>query len=191
MVTEPARILLGDVEVTRVPEYAGKSPATPGFLFPDSSPAYWADNAGWLDPDFYDATNGTLRTVLHTWLIRSQGAIILLDTGAGNGKERPYAPAYAHHDTAYLDNLRAAGVSPQDVDIVINTHLHVDHVGWNTRLEGRDWVPAFPNARYLICEPDFLFWDPIRTPRPPGDGNQNVFEDSVRPVQPDSSRPAG
>ena len=182
MVTEPARILLGDVEVTRVQEYAGKGPATPGFLFPDSSPAYWADNAGWLDPDFYDAAKGTLRTVLHTWLIRSQGTIILLDTGAGNGKERPYAPAYAHHDTAYLDNLRAAGVSPEDVDIVINTHLHVDHVGWNTRLEGRDWVPTFPNARYLICEPDFLFWDPIRTPRPPGDGNQNVFEDSVQPA---------
>ena len=89
MVTEAARILLGDVEVTRVQEYAGKSPATPGFLFPESSPAYWADNAGWLDPDFYDATRGTLRTVLHTWLIRSQGTIILLDTGAGNGKERP------------------------------------------------------------------------------------------------------
>ena len=183
MVTEPASIFLGDVEVTRVPEYAGKSPATPGFLFPDSSPAYWADNAGWLDPDFYDVAKGTLRTVLHTWLIRSQGMIILLDTGAGNGKERPYAPVYAHHDTAYLDNLRAAGVSPEDVDIVINTHLHVDHVGWNTRLEGRDWVPTFPNARYLICEPDFLFWDPIRTPRPPGDGNQNVFEDSVQPLQ--------
>ena len=121
--------------------------------------------------------------MLHRWLIRSQGTTILLDTGAGNGKERPYAPAYAHHDTAYLDNLRAAGVSPEDVDIVINTHLHVDHVGWNTRLEGRDWVPTFPNARYLIGEPDFLFWDPIRTPRPPGDGNQNVFEDSVRPLQ--------
>jgi hypothetical protein len=75
MVTEPAHILLGDVEVTRVPEYAGKSLATPGFLFPDSRPAYWADNVGWLDPDFYDATKGTLRTVLHTWLIRSQGMI--------------------------------------------------------------------------------------------------------------------
>jgi glyoxylase-like metal-dependent hydrolase (beta-lactamase superfamily II) len=183
MVTEPARVLLGDVEVTRVQEYAGKSPAAPGFMFPESSPAYWADNAGWLDPDFYDATRGTLRTVLHTWLIRSQGTIILLDTGAGNGKERPYAPVYAHHDSAYLDNLRAAGVSPEDVDIVINTHLHVDHVGWNTSLNGRDWVPTFPNARYLICEPDFLFWDPIRTPRPPGDGNQNVFEDSVQPLQ--------
>ena len=109
MVTEPARIVLGDVEVTRVQEYAGNGPATPVFLFPDGGAAYWADNAGWLDPDFYNAANGTLRTVLHTWLIRSQGTIILLDTGAGNGKERPYAPAYAHHDTAYLDNLLAAG----------------------------------------------------------------------------------
>jgi glyoxylase-like metal-dependent hydrolase (beta-lactamase superfamily II) len=182
MMTEPARVLLGDVEVTRVPEYAGASKGTPGFLFPDSDPAYWAGNAGWLDPDFYDAATGTLRTVLHTWLIRSQGMTILLDTGAGNGKERPYAPVYAHHDTAYLDNLRAAGVAPEDVDIVINTHLHVDHVGWNTRLNGRDWVPTFPSARYLICEPDFVFWDPVRTPRPPGDGNQNVFEDSVQPL---------
>jgi glyoxylase-like metal-dependent hydrolase (beta-lactamase superfamily II) len=68
------------------------------------------------------------------------------------------------------------------VDIVINTHLHVDHVGWNTRLDGRDWVPTFPNARYLVGEPDFVFWDPVRTPRPQGDGNQNVFEDSVQPV---------
>ena len=182
MVTGPARVLLGDVEVTRVQEYAGPSAATPGFLFPDSKPEYWADNAGWLDPDFYDASRGTLRTVLHSWLIRSQGTTILLDTGAGNGKERPYAPVYAHHDTAYLDNLRAAGAAPEDVDIVINTHLHVDHVGWNTRLDGRDWVPTFPNARYLVGEPDFVFWDPIRTPRPQGDGNQNVFEDSVAPV---------
>ncbi len=69
MVTEPARVILGNVEVTRVQEYAGASAATPGFLFPESSPAYWVDNAGWLDPDFYDATRGTLRTVLHSWLI--------------------------------------------------------------------------------------------------------------------------
>jgi hypothetical protein len=120
MVTAPARILLGDVDVTRVPEYTGPGTATPGFLFPDSSPAYWEQNAGWLDPDFYDSAHGTLRTVLHSWLIRSQGQTIVLDTGAGNGKERPYAPAYAHHDTPYLDNLRAAGVAPEDVDLVVN-----------------------------------------------------------------------
>jgi glyoxylase-like metal-dependent hydrolase (beta-lactamase superfamily II) len=183
VVTAPPRIVLGDVEITRVQEYAGPSPATPSFMFPDSDPGYWDDNASRLDPDFYDAQNRTLRSVLHTWLIRSQGRVILVDTGAGNGKERPYAPVYAHHETAYLEQLQAAGVAPEDVDIVINTHLHVDHVGWNTRLDGRDWVPTFPNARYLIPEPDFLYWDPVRTPRRQGDGNQNVFEDSVMPVR--------
>jgi glyoxylase-like metal-dependent hydrolase (beta-lactamase superfamily II) len=175
-------VTIGNVEVTRIQEYAGPSPATPGFMFPDSDPDYWTANAATLDPDFYDAETGRLRSVLHTWLIRSQGRTILLDTGAGNGKERPYAPVYAHHDTAYLANLANAGVAPEDVDLVINTHLHVDHVGWNTRLEGRAWVPTFPNATYLMPEPDFVFWDPVKTPRPPGDGNQNVFEDSVLPV---------
>jgi glyoxylase-like metal-dependent hydrolase (beta-lactamase superfamily II) len=182
MMTAPQTVVLGEVEITRVQEYAGPSPATPGFLFPDSEPAYWAANGPALDPDFYDADAGRLRSVLHTWLIRSQGAVILVDTGAGNGKERPYAPVYGHHDTAYLDNLAAAGVTPEDVDLVINTHLHVDHVGWNTRLDGREWVPTFPNARYLMPEADFTFWDPVKTPRPPGDGNQNVFEDSIMPV---------
>lgn len=176
------QIGLGDVEITRVQEWAGPSQTTPGFLFPDGDPDYWANNADWLDPEFYDAERGTLRSILHTWLIRSQGMVILVDTGAGNDKERPYAPVYGHHRTDYLANLQAAGVAPPDVDVVINTHLHVDHVGWNTRLDGRDWVPTFPNARYLMPERDYAFWDPIRTPRPPGDGNQNVFEDSVAPV---------
>lgn len=173
---------VGDVEITRIQEYAGPSPATPAFLFPDSDPAYWAEHADELAPDFFDAGTGRLRSVLQSWLIRSDGRLILLDTGAGNGKERPYAPVYAHHNTDFLVNLRAAGVEPEDIDLVINTHLHVDHVGWNTRLDGRDWVPTFPNARYLITEEDFAFWNPLRTPRPQGDGNQNVFEDSVAPV---------
>jgi glyoxylase-like metal-dependent hydrolase (beta-lactamase superfamily II) len=177
-----SQIVLGDVGVTRVQEYAGPSQGTPGFLFPNGDPSYWVNNADWLDPEFYDAERGTLRSILHTWLIRSQGMVILVDTGAGNDKERPYAPVYGHHRTDYLANLLAAGVRPEDVDFVINTHLHVDHVGWNTRLDGREWVPTFPNARYLMPEPDFVFWDPIKMPRPPGDGNQNVFEDSIAPV---------
>lgn len=178
----PATVTIGDVEVTRIQEYAGPSPGTPGFLFPDAPPAYWTENADWLDPDFLDAATGTLRTVLNTWLIRSQDRVVLLDTGAGNGKERPYAPVYGHFDNPYLDQLAAAGVAPEDVDVVINTHLHVDHVGWNTRLDGRAWVPTFPNATYLMPAPDVAYWDPLERPRPPGDGNQNVFEDSIKPV---------
>jgi glyoxylase-like metal-dependent hydrolase (beta-lactamase superfamily II) len=86
-------------------------------------------------------------------------------------------------DTDYLDNLAAAGVRPEDVDIVVNTHLHVDHVGWNTRLDGRTWVPTFPNATYLMTRRDFEFWDPANEHESVlGRGNQNVFEDSVAPV---------
>jgi glyoxylase-like metal-dependent hydrolase (beta-lactamase superfamily II) len=69
------------------------------------------------------------------------------------------------------------------VDIVVNTHLHVDHVGWNTYLDGRTWVPTFPNATYLISKPDFDFWNPANEHKPLlGRGNQNVFEDSVAPI---------
>ncbi|MBF4160724.1 MBL fold metallo-hydrolase [Nocardioides sp. CBS4Y-1] len=178
----PATVTIGDVEVTRIQEYAGPSPGTPGFLFPDADPAYWTQNVDWLDPAFYDAGTGTLRTVLSSWLIRSQDRLILLDTGAGNGKERPYASVYGHFDNPYLDQLAAVGVTPEDVDIVINTHLHVDHVGWNTVLEGRSWVPTFQRATYLMPAADVTYWDPIANPRGPGDGNQNVFEDSVKPV---------
>jgi glyoxylase-like metal-dependent hydrolase (beta-lactamase superfamily II) len=180
--TPDQTVRLGDVEITRIEEFTGPAPATPGYLFPDSAPELWSANASWLDPDFYDAATGRLRSVLQTWLIRSDGATILVDTGAGNGKERPHAPVYGHRDTAYLANLAAAGVRPEDVDFVVNTHLHVDHVGWNTRLANREWVPTFPNARYLMPSADFAFWNPAVNPRPPGDGNQNVFEDSVAPV---------
>ena len=175
-------VVIGDVEVTRIQEYAGPSPGVPEKLFPDSDPAYWRDNADWLSPDFFDAQTGRLRSVLHSWLIRSQDRLILLDTGAGNDKERPYAPVYGHHSTGYLDNLAAAGVRPEDIDLVINTHLHVDHVGWNTRLEGRAWVPTFPKAQYLMTAEDFEFWNPLLHPKAPGDGNQNVYEDSIAPV---------
>jgi len=106
--------VLGDVEVTRIQEYVGPGAATPGFLFPDSDAALWSGNADWLDPDFYDAGRGMLRSVLHSWLIRSEGMIVLVDTGAGNGKERPHAPAYAHHDNPYLANLEAAGVRAEE-----------------------------------------------------------------------------
>ena len=72
---------------------------------------------------------------------------------------------------------------PEDVDLVVNTHLHVDHVGWNTRLDGRTWVPTFPNATYLMPRRDFEFWNPANNNESVlGRGNQNVFEDSVAPV---------
>ncbi|MEX0870238.1 MAG: MBL fold metallo-hydrolase [Aquisalimonadaceae bacterium] len=85
---------------------------------------------------------------------------ILLDSCAGNHKERPWLPRFHHLNTPFLERLQAAGVKPADIDIVLCTHLHADHVGWNTCLHNGRWVPAFPNARYLLSWLENERWDP-------------------------------
>lgn len=175
--------VLGDVTVTRVMEYFGPVGMTPDVFFPESPDEAWRRHESWLAPDFVDpATNGC-QSAIQTWLLRSEGRTILVDTGVGNHKERPYAPVWSRLNTDFLGNLARAGVRPEDVDLVINTHLHVDHVGWNTYLDDRTWVPTFPNATYLMPRRDFDFWNPANGHSPNlGRGNQNVFEDSVAPV---------
>ena len=176
-------IVLGDVTVTRVMEYFGPVGMTPDAFFPESPDGAWQRNKSWLAPDFVDPHTHVCQSAIQTWLLRSEGRTILVDTGVGNHKERPYAPVWSRLNTDFLGNLARAGVRPQDVDLVINTHLHVDHVGWNTYLDDRAWVPTFPNATYLMPRPDFDFWDPAGGHEPNlGRGNQNVFEDSVAPV---------
>jgi glyoxylase-like metal-dependent hydrolase (beta-lactamase superfamily II) len=179
----PEEITLGDVTVTRVKEYYGSVEMTPAEFFPGSAPRAWEEHRDWLAPDFWNPETDEVRAAVQTWVLRSEGRTILVDTGAGNHKERPYARLWSHRDTGFLDNLAAAGVRPEDVDLVINTHLHADHVGWNTRLDGRAWVPTFPNATYLMPRRDFDFWNPANDNASVfGRGNQNVFEDSVAPV---------
>ncbi|GID59927.1 MBL fold metallo-hydrolase [Actinoplanes couchii] len=181
--TDINTIQLGDVSITRVWEYYGTVEMTPDVFLPDNSARVWADNAGWLQPTFLDPATNIVNSAIQTWLLRSEGRTILIDTGVGNHKERPYAPVWSHRETDFLGNLARAGVRPEDVDIVVNTHLHIDHVGWNTHLHDREWVPTFPNATYLMPRADFDFWNPANdSPTVLGRGNQNVFEDSVVPV---------
>ncbi|WP_033288792.1 MBL fold metallo-hydrolase [Amycolatopsis jejuensis] len=176
-------IVLGDVTVTRVVEYYGPVGLRPAEFFPESTGKAWRDNESWLAPDFVDPAADVCISAAQTWVLRSEGRTILVDTGAGNHKERPYAKVWSHLDTGFLDTLAAAGVRPEDVDLVVNTHLHGDHVGWNTRLEGREWVPTFPNATYLMPRADFDFWNPDNgNSSVLGRAGQNVFEDSVAPV---------
>ncbi|ASQ98346.1 MBL fold metallo-hydrolase [Streptomyces sp. 11-1-2] len=178
------QITLGDVTITRVEEFYGPVDLTPRAFFPESPEKVWEDNASWLVPDFYDPAADNVRSAIQTWVLRSEGKTILVDTGVGNHKHRPYAQVWGYLNTDFLGNLARAGVRPEDVDVVINTHLHVDHVGWNTRLDGRQWVPTFPNATYLMPERDFEFWNPENEHKTVfGRGNQNVFEDSVAPIQ--------
>ncbi|MET9486647.1 MBL fold metallo-hydrolase [Nocardia sp. NPDC006630] len=179
-------IVLGDVTITRVMEYFGSVEMSPATFFPESPDTAWRQHQSWLAPDFLDSETNGCRSALQTWVLRSEGKTILIDTGAGNHKERPYAPVWGHLNTDFLGNLARAGIAPEDVDVVVNTHLHVDHVGWNTRLRDRTWVPTFPNATYLMPRADFDFWNPANGHKTVfGRGNQNVFEDSVAPVHED------
>ncbi|UMP06874.1 MBL fold metallo-hydrolase [Amycolatopsis sp. EV170708-02-1] len=177
-----ADMTFGDVDLTRVEEMHGPVGMSPDVFFPGSPKEEWDEQQSMLVPDFLDADTNICEVAVQTWVLRSEGKTILIDTGVGNHKERPYAPFWGHLDLDFLGNLERAGIRPDEVDIVVNTHLHVDHVGWNTRLDGQYWVPTFPNATYLMHRADFEFWNPANNPKIAGGVNQNVYEDSVAPV---------
>lgn len=174
-------ITLGDVTITRVEEMHG--PIMPAeHFFPDMPERAWQENRGWLVPDHLGADDTMVHCAMQTWVLRSGGRTILIDTGIGNGKTRPAVEAWDHLALDYLGNLARAGVQPEDVDLVINTHLHTDHIGWNTRLADGVWVPTFPNATYLMPREDVEYWNPANNPNIAGGVNENAFEDSIAPV---------
>lgn len=182
-------LTLGNVDVSRVVEWSAPIAPTAA-VFPSTTTQTWREQEEWLAPDFWDPATDFYLAYVQTWVLRSEGRTILVDTGLGNGKERPYMPPWTHLRTGFLDRLAEAGVLPEDVDLVVNTHLHADHVGWNTRLHDRQWVPTFPNATYLVPKADFEYWNPLNGHAKRGSlggvnssfGNQNMFEDSVAPV---------
>ncbi len=118
---------------------------------------------------------------VHSCLIRTPHHTILVDTCCGNAKNRPGSPHFHQLDTPYLDRLRCAGVEPEDIDYVLCTRLHVDHVGRNTRLLDGRWVPTFPNAKYVFSSDELNFWDPSKNPHLPEEPRE-MFADSVLPV---------
>jgi glyoxylase-like metal-dependent hydrolase (beta-lactamase superfamily II) len=121
---------------------------------------------------------GHPRLVFRSHVLRTPRHVIVLDTCWGNDKERLLDP-YAHRlDTGYLDALAATGTGPEEVDYVFCTHLHQDHVGWNTRLVDGAWVPTFPNAVYLFARAEYDHWSAV----PPGSHGHDSFADSVLPV---------
>lgn len=160
--------------------------ATTDALFPSVPGELWSRHESWLAPDFVEAGTGAWQAHVQTWVLRSAGRTVLVDTGLGNDKTRA-VPLFHMRDGDFLDRLAAVGIRPEDVDLVVNTHLHNDHVGWNTRLVDSEWVPTFPNARYLIHRADFDFWNPDNghTPSSPFQSAADTgttFDDSVRPV---------
>lgn len=173
---------VGEAHVTRIEEVLERG-FKPDFLFPGFDPALLARHPILAGPNFFDAASGALMSSIQSWLIRVGGKTILVDTCSGNGKARalPLFQRFHMLDLPYLDNLARAGVAPEDVDIVFITHLHVDHVGWNTRWDGSRWVPTFPNARYVFGLAEFEHWTTGEGPRVFPE-NVAVIEDSVIPV---------
>ena len=194
--TRPASTYhIGDVTVTRIDELTLNS-FSQTMLCPGSDPAALDRNRGRFGQGSVEAASGALIQSIHSWLVRTPRHVILIDTATGNDKHRPYAPVLDQLHGPYLARLAAAGVQPEDVDYVLLTHLHADHVGWNTRLIDGRWVPTFPNARHVFSRIEQAYNEALaekRTPegiaRPgPSLGAMTavpypgVYDDSVRPV---------
>lgn len=130
---------------------------SPYEIFPDCGEEHLAANIDWLLPRWYDRRTERLAITIQSFLIRAGELNILVDTCSGNNKDRQ-RPFFNHSDWPWLERLREAEISPADINIVLCSHLHVDHVGWNTRLENGNWVPTFPNARYLISKKEWEYW---------------------------------
>jgi glyoxylase-like metal-dependent hydrolase (beta-lactamase superfamily II) len=172
-----ARITLGEVTIDRVIEIPRSSFPTTTML-PDARKDVIASHMDWLEP-FYDDDVGDLGSRIGSYVVRTPQTTVLVDTGVGNDKERPDSPLWNRRQGTWLADLAAAGVEPEDVDVVLCTHLHVDHVGWNTRLVDGRWVPTFPSARYLFVGEEYEFW---RFEHASGREHYGCIADSVLPI---------
>ena len=149
MVEQKQTHRVGDALVTRIPELLLRSFKTTD-LIPGWKPGIADQHDGWMVPDCLDAAHEHVVISTHSWLVQTPRHTVIVDAAVGNGKTRAMR-AFDHLQEPWLDRLAAAGVEPEAVDHVLLTHLHSDHVGWNTcRVDGR-WVPTFPNARYVMA----------------------------------------
>jgi glyoxylase-like metal-dependent hydrolase (beta-lactamase superfamily II) len=137
-----------------------------------------AENRSWLRQANALDDDDVLILCFQSYVVKTPHHTILIDSCIGNDKPRPHRPKWhMKTDDTYLRALAAAGVSVADIDVVMCTHLHVDHVGWNTRLDNGRWVPTFPNARYVFAKAEYDYWaaQNAKSEVPP-------FADSVLPV---------
>jgi glyoxylase-like metal-dependent hydrolase (beta-lactamase superfamily II) len=167
---------VGDITVHRIieMEYAFM-PALE--MLPDLTPELLAENRSWMEPTALDK-EGWLILCFQSYVLRTPHHVILVDSCIGNDKRHPTRPKWnMKTDSVYMTRLAAAGLSVEDVDFVLCTHLHPDHVGWNTRLENGRWVPTFPNARYVFGAQEFAYWTEMNAK-----AEVLPFNDSVLPV---------
>ena len=165
---------IGAVTITKVVEVEGTGGTK--FILPQATPDSVREME-WLIPR-YATPEGKLKMSIHAYVVEAGARRIVVDTGLGNDKQGRHIPLWNNLNTPFLFKLTEAGFAPETIDTVICTHMHVDHVGWNTKLIGGKWVPTFPNAKYLFGKTEYDFWNAF------GDNTEPraVFDDSVKPV---------
>jgi glyoxylase-like metal-dependent hydrolase (beta-lactamase superfamily II) len=164
---------IGEVKITRVVESELPVPQKYSFLKQATPEAL--REMPWLYPHFV-TDDGAMVLSIHALLVEAPGLKLVVDTCIGNDKPRMLTRKQALH-TEFLKHIAEAGFARETVDAVVCTHLHVDHVGWNTMLDGGKWVPTFPNARYLIGKTEYEHW--LKTPE--GE-TADILADSVTPI---------
>ena len=162
---------VGRVKITRIVEMDLPVPLK---HMPQAAPAELHKSA-WLFPHFV-GDDDTLKLSVHTLLVEAPGLKVVVDTCVGNDRPREITGDQPL-STPFLQHLGEAGWSRDGVDAVVCTHLHVDHVGWNTMLENRAWVPTFPKARYFIARSEYDFWSATDD-----EEQRAMLGDSVKPV---------
>jgi glyoxylase-like metal-dependent hydrolase (beta-lactamase superfamily II) len=168
---------LGDMRIDRIIEQE-----IPSFdimeFFPNLTQEVLEEHREMLEPKALDPVTGLMALTMQSYVVRVGGMTILIDSCIGNHKDRPTRPTWHQKtDSTYMDALNAAGMTVEDIDIVMCTHLHPDHVGWNTKLEDGRWVPTFPNAKYVFSENELNYWTEQNAKKPIGH-----FVDSVLPI---------
>jgi len=166
---------VGNVSITQILDMEFGPVAGPDFAFPEATPDA-VSAIDWLKSPFVDEA-GRLFLSFHALLIETPSLRILVDTCVGNDKQRG-APGFDALHTRFLEEFEATGVSPEAVNIVVCTHLHLDHVGWNTRLVDKRWVPTFSKARTLMGRVEFEYWREQQVDKI----HRLVFADSVQPL---------
>lgn len=166
---------IGDIRVTRILETCSAL-ATPFEWFPDCTDAALEPHLHWLMPRLISPVTGRLVIPIQAFLVRTSRHTILIDSCVGNDKTCDFFPEWHHrNDNTFLQRLAMAGVTPEQVDYVLCTHLHTDHCGWNTRLMDGRWVPTFPNARYVMARRELDAEASAGT-------NSNRYRESVLPI---------
>jgi glyoxylase-like metal-dependent hydrolase (beta-lactamase superfamily II) len=168
---------VGEMLIDRIVEYKSSEYERTSF-FPKTTEADWARHQDWMQPHAMDPETGNLTLVMQAYLVRTRHHNIIVDTCVGDNKPRPSRASWNMQTRGTVPaNLAAAGVHPEHIDYVFCTHMHVDHVGWNTTLKDGRWVPTFPNAKYIFSKRELDFWNAL-----PRDEKTLHFVDSVLPI---------